>query len=169
MISCNAPFPAKKRFYHLPRFHTRVRLTWLNFPCVCRSQIVTEHLVRKRPDGQSGKWSSPPPLPLGNKVLNLSPPSQGTGEWGARQWHMRGYLQLSLELQKPGPDEHFWRLGSRKFRFPCCKFTWWNLIPPSPLLWKWTQFSPWIGGLRATDVHNALFVLHSLWEAKWNA
>lgn len=148
MISCKAPFPAKKRFYHLSRFHTRAGLTWLHFSCVCRSQIVMEHLVKKRPDGQAGKRSSPP----GNKVLNPSLLLQGTGEWRTRQWRMRGYLQLSLELQKPGPDEHFWRLGSRKFEFPCCKFTWWNLIPPPPMLWKWTQSSPWIGVLEPQNV-----------------
>lgn len=85
------------------------------------------------------------------------------GSEGARQWRTRGYLQLSLELQKPGPDEHFWRLGSRKFRFPCCRFTWWNLIPPPPLLWKWTQSSPWIWGPRAPETQNALLV-HDTWS-----
>lgn len=128
MIFCNAPFPAKKRFYHLSRFHTRVSLTWLHFPCVCRSQIVREHLVRKRPDGHAGKCPAPEEIMSSTYLHSFKALENESPD---RQWHKKGFLQVSSDLQEPGPDEHFCSLGSRKFKFSCCKFTWWYLIPPS--------------------------------------
>lgn len=161
MISCDAPLPAK-RFYHLSRFHTRISLTWLHFPCVCRSQIARGRHVRKRPDGQSGKWSNP----WGNKVRNPSPLPQGPGEWGARQSRRqrsrRRYLQLSTELPKLRPEEHFRSLGNRKFKFPSCKLTLWNLIPPSLCSGNESSVLSLNWGLGATEPHNAILTPHTL-------
>lgn len=59
MISCSTPFSARKRFYQLSRFSHQGQSHLTQFHYVCRLQITREHLVRKRPDGQTGKRSRP--------------------------------------------------------------------------------------------------------------
>lgn len=64
---------------------------------------------------------------------------------------------------------HWGSLGSQQFKFPCCKLTRWNLITTLPVLWKWTQPSPWTGSLsHRLWLYNSPS-LHLLGgEAKWD-
>lgn len=142
MISCHVPVPAKKRFYHLSRFHTRVSLTWLCFLCVCRSQIVREHLVRKRPDGQAGKWSSP----WGNKVLSLALLPQGARVRGLTDSDAGGGTSnLAQSCRNLGHRRAFLQCREQEILISMLQANRMKSDTTLPMLWKWTQSSLWIG------------------------
>lgn len=117
--------------------------------------------------GQMGRQGSDP-APEEIKCSTYLHSLRALGSEGPdRQWRRRGYLQLRSELKKPGLDEHFWSLGSKKSKFPCCKLAWRNLIPP-PYALEMKSILSLNWGFRATEPHNAVFTPHTLWEAKWN-
>lgn len=111
------------------------------FLCVCRSQIVREHLVRKRPDGQTGNDPAPEEIKCSTCLHSL-----GTPEWGARQTGTQEEVPpTSLRAAET------WATGAllecREQEVPI-SMLWANRMKSDttlPMLWKWTQSSLWIG------------------------
>lgn len=154
-----------RRFYHLSRFHTRISLTWLHFPCVCRSQIARGRRVRKRPDGQSGKWSNP----WRNKVHNPSPLPQGPGEWGDRQSDAgEGTSSLAESCRNSGQKSIFGVEGTGNSNFQVVNLHYEIWYHPPYALEMSPRSSPWTGVLEPQSLTMPFSLPIPCWETKWN-